>query len=215
MLKALVEGIISGIILSFMIGPIFFGLLHTSIHKGFRKAILYASGVASSDTFFILITYFGIAGFMKDPSFQNSMTLIGGIIMSVFGVYYILKKTPNTIDVVKNKDKKKTSDSNMWLKGFTLNVVNPSVFLFWISMVSLASISYHNDKLYIFIFFASSIITVFGTDVLKAYIANKIKKYFTKQILDKMNKVLGIIILLAGFKLLYDFLKNSHFLGFL
>ncbi len=213
MFKALVEGIISGIILSFMIGPVFFGLLHTSIHKGFRKAVLYASGVAAGDTFFILLTYFGIAGFMKDPLFRNYMTCIGGIIMTVFGIYYIIKKTPNTIEI--KKQKKKTSDSNVWLKGFMLNAVNPSVFLFWISMVSLASISYHNDRIFILTFFTASIITVFGTDVLKAYIANKIKKYFTNRILDKMNKGLGVIILLAGFKLLYDFLKNSHFLGFL
>ena len=96
MFRALLEGFISGIILSFMIGPIFFGLLHISIHKGFKKGILYASGVASSDTFFILLTYFGIARFMEDPSFQNIMTLFGGIIMSLFGIYYILKKTPNS-----------------------------------------------------------------------------------------------------------------------
>lgn len=213
MFKALAEGIISGIILSFMIGPIFFGLLHTSIHKGFRKAILYASGVACSDTFFILITYFGIAGFMKDHSFRNIMTLIGGIIMSGFGIYYLIKKTPNTIEI--EKKKKESSNSNLWLKGFMLNVVNPSVFLFWISMVSLASINYHNNSLYIFVFFVSSIGTVFGTDILKAFIATKIKKYFTNRLLNKMNKVLGIIILLAGFKLLYDFLKTTHFFGVL
>ena len=213
MFKALLEGIVSGIFLSFMVGPIFFGLLHTSIHKGFRKAILYASGVASSDSFFILITYFGIAGFMKEPTFRNSMTLIGGIIMSFFGIYYLFKKTPNSIDIEKNK--KEVRNSNLWLKGFMLNAVNPSVFLFWISMVSLASINYHNNRLYILLFFSASICTVFGTDILKAYIADKIKKYFTNNILNKMNKVLGVIILLAGIKLLYDFLKIYAFFGVL
>ncbi len=93
MFKALAEGIVWGLILSLMLGPVFFGLLHTSIHKGFQKALIYASGVASSDSFFILITYFGIAGFMDDQGFRELMMAVGGIIMAAFGLYYFFQKS--------------------------------------------------------------------------------------------------------------------------
>jgi threonine/homoserine/homoserine lactone efflux protein len=207
MFKALAEGIVWGLILSLMLGPVFFGLLHTSIHKGFKKALLYASGVASSDSFFIIITYFGIAGFMDDQGFRKIMMAVGGIIMAAFGLYYFFKKASDTIEL--EKEKKQSFKSNMWLKGFFLNSINPSVFIFWIGMVSFASVNYHNDKLYIFLFFASAILTVFGADSLKAYIAHKIKIYFTNRLLNKMNKVLGLVIFFAGLSLIYDFYKHA------
>ncbi len=202
MFKALIEGIGCGFILSLMIGPVFFGLLHTSIHKGFKKAIVYAIGVAASDAFFILITYFGIAGFMEDKSFRISMMLVGAIIMLAFGLYYLIKKAPDTIEI--DNEKKQSNKTNMWIKGFLLNAINPSVFLFWIGTVSFASASFDNDRLFIFIFFTSSIVTVFCADIVKAYIATKIKIYFTNKFLNKMNKVLGILIFIFGLKLLYD-----------
>jgi len=201
MINALIEGVLCGLVLSMMIGPVFFGLIHTSIHKGFGKAVLYASGVAFSDTFFIAITYFGVAGFMEDPSFRNVMTILGGVIMIAFGIYYIFKQAPDTIQV--QNEKKQSKNSNLWLKGFLLNGINPSVFLFWIGMVGYVSSSFHNDRFNILIFFIFSILTVFGFDTLKAYIAHKIKVLFTNKILNKMNKVLGLVILFAGISLLY------------
>jgi threonine/homoserine/homoserine lactone efflux protein len=206
MLKAIFEGVVWGLILSFMIGPVFFGLLHTSIHKGFKKALVYATGVAFSDTFFIVITYLGIAGFMDDEQFRKILLLIGGFIMIAFGLYYILKKAADSIELKdKNDSIKKT---NVFIKGFLLNAINPSVFIFWIGMVSFAGITFHNDKYLILIFFIVTVGTVFSTDILKAYIAHKIKIYFTNRLLNKMNKVLGSVILLAGLSLVYDFVKN-------
>ncbi|HSZ25399.1 MAG TPA: LysE family transporter [Cytophagaceae bacterium] len=207
MIKVLAEGIVWGLILSFMIGPVFFGLIHTSIHKGFRKALVYAFGVASSDTFFILITYFGIAGFLEDTQFRKIMLATGGVIMLAFGIYYMIKKVPDSLPV--ENEKKQIRKTNMWLKGFILNAINPSVFIFWIGMVSITSVNYQHSRLLIFLFFTSTILTVFGTDALKAFIADKIKIYFTNRLLNKMNKVLGLVILLAGLRLIYDYFEMS------
>lgn len=207
MIKVILEGIACGLILSLMLGPVFFGLLHTSIHKGFSKALIYASGVAFSDAFFIVITYFGIAGFMDDPSFRKVLMVIGGLIMITFGLYYIFKKASDTIEL--KPDKKVINKKNIWLKGFLLNAINPSVFIFWIGIVSYTGITYQNDRLFIFLFFSSCILTVFGTDALKAYIANKIKIFFTNRILNKMNKVLGIAILTWGVYFVYDIVMNT------
>ncbi len=45
--------------LSFMVGPVFFVLLETSITKGFRSAIVFDFGVVLGDIFFIAIAYLG------------------------------------------------------------------------------------------------------------------------------------------------------------
>ena len=49
-----------GILLSFMVGPVFFVLLETSATKGFRAAVSFNIGVILADIVFLLIAYFNI-----------------------------------------------------------------------------------------------------------------------------------------------------------
>ena len=60
MINDILSGIPWGIFLSFMIGPVFFILLETSIIKGFRAAIVFDLGVVLGDIVFISIAYLGI-----------------------------------------------------------------------------------------------------------------------------------------------------------
>ena len=53
------NGIPLGFFLSFMIGPVFFVLLETSITKGFRAALFFDLGVILADVFFISVAYLG------------------------------------------------------------------------------------------------------------------------------------------------------------
>jgi len=58
MLQDIAAAIIPGFILSFMIGPVFFVLLETSVVKGFKAALVFDLGVVLADIIFILIAYF-------------------------------------------------------------------------------------------------------------------------------------------------------------
>ena len=53
------NAILFGFFLSFMIGPVFFMLIQTSILKGARAAIAFNLGVILGDVAFIVIAYFG------------------------------------------------------------------------------------------------------------------------------------------------------------
>jgi threonine/homoserine/homoserine lactone efflux protein len=59
MVNDILAGVPWGIFLSFMIGPVFFILLETSILKGFRAAIVFDLGVILGDIVFIGIAYLG------------------------------------------------------------------------------------------------------------------------------------------------------------
>ena len=53
----ILKGVVTGFILSIMIGPVFFVLLETSITKGIRAALALDFGVLLSDLLYILIAY--------------------------------------------------------------------------------------------------------------------------------------------------------------
>jgi threonine/homoserine/homoserine lactone efflux protein len=58
MLDDILAAIPLGVLLSFLIGPVFFVLLETSVTKGFRAALVFDLGVLLADILFILIAYF-------------------------------------------------------------------------------------------------------------------------------------------------------------
>ena len=53
----ILKGIVTGFILSIMIGPVFFVLLEISIRKGVKAGIAFDIGVLVNDFLYILIAY--------------------------------------------------------------------------------------------------------------------------------------------------------------
>ena len=52
-----------GIVLSFLIGPVFFTIIQTSIERGFRNGVFVAMGVSLSDILYVAICYCGYFSF--------------------------------------------------------------------------------------------------------------------------------------------------------
>lgn len=202
MVHALVNGIGFGFLLTIMLGPVFFGLLQTSINKGFKYGVYYAVGVAFSDISFILITYFGISNFLENEFFQIAIGVFGGVFMSFFGLYYFFKPVEKVLPVTSIQQN--ANKANFLIKGFVLNIFNPSVLFFWVMVVSSITVTYEDNNLLVISFFTAAVATVLTMDILKSYIANRIKKYFTTNFLKILNKVLGTGLFLFGLKLIYD-----------
>jgi len=200
MLSAILPGIGFGLMLAFIPGPVFFALIQTGISKGYKYGILFAIGVAVSDIVFIFLTYYGVSGFLSDPFFKKTIGIIGGLFMCGFGSYYLLKKPQKAIPF--ESVTKQRGMLSFVLKGFALNILNPFVLFFWIGMVSVISLEFGEKEILILSFFITSIITVFTVDILKSFVANFIKSYFTQKFLLIINRGLGVMFVVLGIRLL-------------
>ena len=60
-MNILIEGIKVGLILCFLIGPIFFALVQTGVEEGLRAGTAVGLGIWISDLIFILGVYRGIS----------------------------------------------------------------------------------------------------------------------------------------------------------
>lgn len=209
MLNALLSGIGAALVLSVLPGPVFFGLIQTSIQKSFKYGVFFAIGVAVSDLAYILITYYGISGFLDNLKFQKIVAIAGGVLLGIFGLYYFYKPIENAVPLTPIQ--KEFKKGNFVLKGFILNIFNPSVLFYWITLVSVITVRYENDQLMIFSFFSALVITILGADVFKSYVANKIKVFFTNHALSILNKALGMILCGIAGKLLYDAFTGHAF----
>jgi threonine/homoserine/homoserine lactone efflux protein len=89
-------------------------------------------------------------------------------------------------------------------KGFMMNTLNPFVLIFWLGLGVAGAL--HNGAIRSSreqaLFFSMVIITVFGTDLLKAFLASRLKKLLTAQFLLWLNRISGIGLILFGIRLI-------------
>lgn len=231
MLAAIYEGIILGLILAFSFGPGFFALINTGIKSGFRPAASLAIGIFLSDLFLIALIFvllsFGASGFLSNPKHQSFIGVIGGIVLIVYGSFNFYSKPPKTdaqpddssnvnhlnieTNVHTNAEKKiieslpQGDPKPFWLgvKGFFVNLLNPFVWLFWLATSTAVGSKFEFSTVKIFVFFSSTLGVVFSTDILKAFIAYKIKHFLTPGLLKVINYISGVILIIFGFYLIY------------
>ena len=192
------EGVILGFTLAMLLGPALFALLQTSIHRGLKSGFFLASGIFMSDITVVIFTYLGAVQLLSNQRNYIMAGISGGIILILFGVYTFVRKVHidennNLIEV-----KKIPGILTYMLKGFFLNIMNPFVWFFWISVMVGIGSNYGADKPAVAYFFLGTLFTIFGTDVLKVVIANKIKRYLNPKVLILINRIVGILLALFG-----------------
>ncbi len=196
------NGIKLGIVLAFLIGPVFFTLIQTSIERGFWRGVMVALGVSLSDLIYVVICYLGLMTLMNDADFRDYMGYTGGGILILFGLYYLVVKSRRSITAATAAVEKK--HYRYVVKGFLINAFSPMVPLFWIGTISIATIDFgYTETSQFVVFFAALLLTVLVTDILKAFLAGRLRKVITPALLRWMNIAVGVALLLFGCRLIW------------
>ncbi len=197
MLQPVISGIILGSVLALLVGPVFFMILNTSIKKGFLPASMLAIGVLLSDALFVAITYFGSSFLFYLKEYDKIVGISGGLLILAFGFFTFFKDATVKADALEVIDDSKTRLIDV-VKGFTMNSLNPSALLFWLGVAGTITINPDLAGANAFIFYSSTLGMVFATDLLKAYVASRLKGIITSKFLLWMNRVSGIALAAYG-----------------
>jgi len=197
--STIAKGVGFGVTLSFVAGPAMFALIQTSLTNGFKAGVHLAFGISLSDIFMVFLTLLGFSSLMDNPQSKMILSIAGGIVMVLFGVYTYMRKTvskdPGITSAVDFK-KKKTSYLPYIGKGFLFNIANPSVWVYWLIPVGIASSFTAREQSYLFMI--SLLVTILSFDILKCAISYKLKTILTPNILHIVNKVVGVILMAVG-----------------
>ena len=203
--------IMIGVFLSVVVnmGPAFITLVQTSLHRGFRSAAWFATGVILNDAMVVTICILASVQIVMRSSFEAALACIGaGIILLLFGIFTYRKKVQDqkkrdefikerTNEVIKKQDQKPA-----WFvflaKGFVLNILNPFVWFFWFSAVAMVAGNMGGNKLSTFVFFAIILGTTLFLELLKAWGAAKLKKFLDAERTTIMNRIAGVLLMLCG-----------------
>jgi len=202
--ELIIKGIVTGFILSIMIGPVFFVLLETSIRRGVKAAIAFDLGVLLSDVVYVLIAYvfYSQVSALMAGEKQDLLKIIGGALFLVYGVVTYFKKPKEMkVDEVGNVVHRSSDYVMLILKGFFLNFANPFVIFYWFSVITLgAKKATHgdtNDDSILF-YIGVILITFFSLDLLKIFGAKKLRPLVTDKLLVILNHFIGIVFFVFG-----------------
>ena len=210
MTSILLNGILFGVLLSFLIGPVFFVLLETSIKKGIKEALFIDLGVLLSDVLYLIAAYFFAQKILESLSENSYIKYIAAAVFIFMGLLSILKKqAPQTnkkvdlksLETPAEMDKiifhKKTYLTYV-LKGIGLNAINPGVLVYWVAACTTATEELHIPEHLLIFYFIATLGTMFSIDVLKIYYASKLKNKLTPKALNNIGVGVGFILIIFG-----------------
>ncbi|HEY6143164.1 MAG TPA: LysE family transporter [Flavobacterium sp.] len=204
MINDILSGIPWGIFLSFMIGPVFFILLETSIIKGFRAALVFDIGVVLGDIVFIAIAYLGSYRLIKSLEDNSSLFIFGGILMLAYGaISYIGLHKEKKIDTKKiDNEIIKKDYLGLFVKGFFLNIINIGVLGFWLAVIISVGPKLEMENSRMLTFFTTVIITYLLVDCIKIVLAKQLKTKMTPSNILKIKKIISIVLMVFGVALI-------------
>lgn len=204
MIDDIITAIPLGFFLSFMIGPVFFVLLETSITKGFRAAMTFDLGVLLGDIVFIVIAYFSSYRLIKSIKDEPALFVFGGILMFTYGVisFFKLRRTSKLpVDEVAVEIIRKDY-FGLFAKGFLLNFINIGVLAFWLAIIITIGPKLDMVQSRMIVFFVSVLLSYFITDLFKILLAKKLRAYLNPHNIIKIKKLISIVLMVSGLLLM-------------
>ena len=212
MISLIYQAIVIILLLTFSFGPAFFALINTGIKYGYKTGSFLALGVVISDFFLCLLicvlVHFGMANLLHSEKAQTFFAIIGGIILIVFGAFFFKKLPVKTDDIIEIENQLPSSKL-MFLKGFFLNIFNPTVWLLWLANVTAISKTLDYSILKMIVFFSIVLTAVLLVELFKVKLAGKIKNYLTDKIMMIANYITGSALMIFGLILIYNHYFNK------
>jgi threonine/homoserine/homoserine lactone efflux protein len=206
----ILKGLLLGFILSISIGPVIFAIIKQSLTNGKRSGYAFVAGVSSSDFVLLFICNFFTSLFNLVLNHKSTIALAGAGFLLLMGLYTLFFKKLKLENMGTDGVNKKVSIKDLissYFSGFLMNTLNPSVFLFWFAWTAAINTSADdtpNPIQYKLIVFGTCLGFVLLSDLVKVFLAGKLRPRLTEKSLLWINRVSGMIILIFSAALLYS-----------
>lgn len=206
------QGLIIVLLLTFSFGPGFFSLINTGIKYGYKPGSLLAIGIVLSDLFLCLaiclVVRLGAVNLLHSEKAQTFSAIIGGVILIAFGTYYFRKHTTKK-DTAIVVDIRAPHPSLLILKGFLINLFNPTVWFLWLGNVTALGKTLDYSFVKLILFFSIVLGLTLVIELTKVHLAGKIKRFLTDRLMTIVNYITGSALIIFGLVLIYNHFFHS------
>ena len=186
-----------GFFTAFIMGPVFWVLLETSITKGFKAAVAFDLGVMFADLCFIGVCYLGSFQLLEDDQNKQGLFVLGGTILLLYGLFSWINRNKKSKDQPEIQETKENY-FGLAAKGFAINILNVGVFIFWGGVTIVSSPASGKSFTSFVLFFSIVLLSYFITDLLKISVANRFKSLLTGKGIVIVNSIVSLILIVSG-----------------
>ena len=196
-----------GILLCFLIGPVFFIVLETAATKGFRAAFVFDLGVVTADFVFIAIAVSSSYRLINSIKDEPALYIFGGLIMITYGIISFLKLKKDSKNIEESDENiqlelVKKDYRSLYFKGLFLNFINVGVLGFWFLIFLTFGPVMELKTPRLLVFFATVIITYLLVDIAKMALAKKLKNKLTPINILKIKKLTSLLLIVFGISIM-------------
>jgi len=210
LVEPILKGLLLGLILSISIGPVIFAIIKQSLTNGKRSGYAFVAGVSSSDFVLLFICNVFTSLFNLVLNHKSAIALAGAGFLLIMGLYTLFFKKLKLESMGTDGVNKRVSIKDLvssYFSGFLMNTLNPSVFLFWFAWTAAINNSADdtpNPVQYKLVVFGTCLGFVLLSDLIKVFLAGKLRPRLTEKNLLWINRFSGMIILIFSAVLLYS-----------
>jgi len=212
MIAPILKGLLLGLILSISIGPVIFAILKQSLTNGHKAGYTFVAGVSASDISLLFVCNVFTELFTLVLAHKAIIAMVGAGFLLLMGLYTLIFKKIKIESISEDKDTsmRKRELVGVFVSGYLMNTLNPSVFLFWFAWTAAIGTNASetaNPTMYKLLVFGTCLLFVLASDLAKVALAGTLRYKLTEKTLTWINRISGIIILIFSAALFYSALK--------
>jgi threonine/homoserine/homoserine lactone efflux protein len=196
------NGMLLGVMLSILVGPLLLTLVQVSLEQGARAGLTVGAGIWFSDFLFIFLSYFGVskvADLIEWSGFEPLVGTIGGLVLLLFGAGMFLTAGRESSEARQAPaGVRYTSYGSLWLTGFLINTVNPFTVFFWAGVAGTLLASDGDTELRANWFYGGLMGVVMTTDSAKVVLAKLVRRWLKPLYIRRSRRVAGAILFVFG-----------------
>jgi len=201
MIEIIIKGLTFGLLLSISVGPVLFSIIKQSLNNGHKGGMTFVFGVSASDITLVLVSNIFTELFNSLKAYKQEVGVAGCAFLVSLGIYFLFFKKVKVDEAGKQVFKFRKRDfAKIFLSGYFMNTLNPSVFIFWIYASTAVVIHSINDRI---IIFTTCLVWMLSTDILKVFLAGKIRNRLTPHNIHIINRINGILLIIFGIALIW------------
>ncbi len=207
-IAALLKGLALGLMLSISVGPVIFSIIKQSLNHGHKGGFAFIAGVSASDITIVLISNLFTQMFENMLDYKVPIGIGGSALLIALGIYVtFFKKIAVNNDGMQIIQMETHHYVKIFLSGYFMNLLNPSVIGFWLLTSTSLLIHPLNYRLLVYL---TCLVVVAGFDIFKVMLAGKIRQKLTPHNIHLINRISGMILIGFGIALIWGLLTYGN-----
>lgn len=204
-MENLIQGIIIGLSLAIMVGPITLTIIDASLADGWKAGIISAAAMWMSDLMLILLIYYGGQEIMDSITIGGLSAWVSfiaaGILMSIGVVLWFLRN--KKIDLSQSSPNPGHMIGHA-IRGFLVNTFSPFTLLFWPTLIAGKVLGTEMTPAGSKLFFAGIMGALMTGDTLKAFFANWIRQRISDKYMRYTRVIIACAFMIGGLYMAYE-----------